>query len=62
MEGFDGDVKLQLRIAGAIHRAHTPGHKGGKDFVRAKARAEVEGQTADTSIRAGRRVDCTTSE
>ena len=44
---------LQLRIAGAIHLAHTPGPKGGKDFVRAKACAGVEGQTAGTSIGQG---------
>ena len=43
---FDGDMTLQLGIASAIHLAHAPGPKGGKDFVRAKACAGVEGQTA----------------
>ena len=53
MENLDGDVTLQLRIAGAIHLAHAPGPQGGKDFVRAKACAGGEGQTAGTSIGQG---------
>ena len=54
-QDFDRDVAIQLRIAGAIHLAHTPGPKGGKDFVRAKACAGVEGQTAAVSYIGQRR-------
>ena len=55
---LDGDVTLQLRIARAIHLAHAPGPKGGKDFVRAKACAGVQGQTAaiEYTGRAARRL------
>ena len=45
-QDFDRDVAIELRIARAIHLAHAPGPEGGKDFVRAKACAGVEGQTA----------------
>ena len=57
-QDFDRDVAIQLRIAGAIDLAHTPGPKGGKDFVRAKACAGVEGQTAaiEYTGRAARRL------
>ena len=39
------DVAIQLGIARAIHLAHAAGAEGGEDFVRAEARAGVEGQT-----------------
>ena len=57
-QDFDRDVAIQLRIARPIHLAHTPGPKGGKDFVRAKACAGVEGQTAAVEYtgRAARRL------
>ena len=48
---FSRDVAIQPRIARAIDLAHTPGPKGGKDFVRAKACAGVEGQTAAIEYR-----------
>ena len=57
-QDLDRDVALQLRVARAIHLAHTAGPKGGKDFVRAKACAGVEGQTAaiEYTGRAARRL------
>ena len=50
---LDRDVAIQLRVARPIHLAHAAGPKGGQDFVRAKTCAEVEGQTAGTSIGQG---------
>jgi hypothetical protein len=33
-QDFDRDVAMELRIAGAIHLAHTTGTDGGNDLVR----------------------------
>ena len=55
---FSATSTIQLRVARPIHLAHSPGPKGGKDLVRAKACAGVEGQTAamEYTGRAARRL------
>ncbi len=60
-QDFDRDVAIQLRVAGAIHLAHTAGAQGGEDLVRAEADAGGKGQThfvspavqLTTSVRGG---------
>jgi len=42
---FDRAVAVELRVASAIRLAHAASAKGGEDFVRAEARAGIEGQT-----------------
>ena len=41
---FEGDVTIELGIAGAIHLAHPAGPKGREDFIGAEAGADREGQ------------------
>ena len=41
-QDFDGDVAIQLGVAGAIDLAHRAGAKGADDFVDAKTRAGLE--------------------
>ena len=36
-QDFDRDLSMQLRVAGTVHGAHSPGAERGRDLVRAEA-------------------------
>ena len=52
-QNLQRDVAIELRIAGAVHLAHSAGAERRHDFIRAETRAGGERQTGRILARAG---------
>jgi hypothetical protein len=44
-QDFDGDIAIELRVAGAVDLAHAAGPDGSEDLVRAESSAGQEGHS-----------------